>query len=116
MCLFDFLAFLQAFQLWKHSPVAEAGLAGVAGGLKDQEVWRSLEGKDAGASRQRAAPQLWQEQWRVQQQHLQQHMLLMDTVFLKVSVCIAAAGRTLLGHTCPEQKQTLKEGTFVYFS
>lgn len=88
--------------------MAEAGLAGVAGGLNDQEAWQSLEGKDAGASRQRAAPQLWQEQWRVQQLHLQQHMLLMDTVFLKVSMYIATAGRTQLGHTCPEQKQTLK--------
>lgn len=64
---------------------AEAGPDGVEDALKAQEAERSREGKDVDASQQRAVRQLWQEQWLVQQLHQQQHMLLMATVFLKVS-------------------------------
>lgn len=80
--VFAFL--LQVFQPRTQSARAEAGLGGVGGGLKDQEGGRSLEAKDAGASRQQAARQLWRERWLVLQLHLQQLMLLMVTVFLKV--------------------------------
>ncbi len=68
-----------------QSVPAEAGLGGVVGGLKDQVAGRSLEGKDVGASQQQAVRQLWLERWLGRQLHLQQLMLLMVTVFLKVS-------------------------------
>lgn len=102
LSVFAFL--LQVFQLWTPSVPAEADLGGVGGGLKDQEAGQSLEGKDVGASRQRAALQLWQERWLVQQLHLQQRMLLMVTVFLKVSeyclLRIQPKGWMLVGHVC----------------
>lgn len=83
---FTFAVPLQVFQPWTQSVPAEAGLGGVVGGLKDQEAGGSLEGKDAGASQQRAARQLWPERWLGRQLHLQQLMLLTVTVFLKVRI------------------------------
>lgn len=80
----------QVFQPRTRSVPAEVGLDGVGGGLKDLEAAQSPEGKDAGASRRRAARQLWRERWPVRQPHRQQHTLLTVTVFLKVSECFRA--------------------------
>lgn len=81
--MFSFL--LQVCQPQKQSAPAEAGPGGVEGGLKGQEAGPSQEGKDAGESRQRAVQQPWRERWLERQLHLQQLMLLMVIVFLKVS-------------------------------
>ena len=97
--MFAFL--FQVFQPQTPSVQAEAGQGGVGGGPKGQEAGQSPEGKDAGASRPRAARRLWRERWLVLQRHQQQRMLLMVTVFLKVSSYCAHLYCLILLVKCP---------------
>ena len=82
--MFPFLC-PKVFQPQTRSVLAEAGLGGVGEGLKDLEAGPNQEEKDVGESQQRAVRQLWLERWLVQQLLQLQLMLLMATVFLKVS-------------------------------
>lgn len=59
-------ATVQEFWAWRPSALDGAGRAGVGGDLKGRGARPSREGKDAGASRRRAAPLRWPGRGRVQ--------------------------------------------------